>query len=319
MKGLAGLLALGLLFALSGQALADGPVTVSSSVDREVITIGDPVVLAVTVELAPGWTVADPGVPRALGAFEILETEPAQQTRLNGGATRFVFRYRLSAYRVGEQALPPIEVSVSGPNGERATAATRGHVVRVQSVILPDENAADIKPLKPQLVVPGLLVSELLRLAFAGVGAVAVLVLVAFFLWFFRRRRELAPDGLTPAQRALAELEKLAALQLAEKGRFAEHYERMTVVLRTYVAEQYRLPAGERTPRELRLEMERAGVDPQQRAAIFEILNEGEVVRFHDGRSYPAHARNALGSARSAMQRAAAAEQFAVATIRAEP
>jgi D-serine deaminase-like pyridoxal phosphate-dependent protein len=93
----------------------------------------------------------------------------------------------------------------------------------------------------------------------------------------------------------------------------------MTAILRAYVAEQYRLPAGERTPRELRVEMERAGVDPQQRAAIFEILHEGEVVRFHSGRTYPAHARNALGSALSAMQRAAASEQYAVATVRAEP
>ncbi len=310
---------LALLLAMSAAADADGAVTVSSTIDRDVITVGDPVVLAVTVELAPGWTVADPGVPRALGGFEVLETEPAQQTRLNGGGTRFVFRYRVSAYRVGEQALPPIEVSVTGPGGDRRTATTRGHVVRVRSVILPDENATDIKPLKPQLAVPGLLASEVVRLVFAAIGAAAVLVLVAFFLWFFRRQREAAHDGLTPAQRALVELEKIAALQLAEKGRFSEHYERMTAVLRGYVAEQYRLPAGERTPRELRSEMERAGVDPQQRAAIFEILNEGEVVRFHSGKSYPAHARNALGSARTAMQRAAAAEQFAVATIRSEP
>jgi hypothetical protein len=312
-------LALVLLVAFGGSASADGPVTVSSTVDRDVITIGDPVVLAVTVDLAPGWTVADPGVPRALGEFEVLETEPAQQTRLNGGASRFVFRYRLSAYRVGEQELPPVEVSFAGPDGATGTASTGGHIVRVQSVILPEENAQDIKPLKPQLPVPGLLASELMRLVFAGVGAVAVVLLVIFALWWFRRRREPVPDGLTPAQRALAELEKLGALQLAEKGRFTEHYERMTAILRAYVAEQYRLPAGERTPRELRVEMERAGVDPQQRAAIFEILHEGEVVRFHSGRTYPAHARNALGSALSAMQRAAASEQYAVATVRAEP
>lgn len=311
-------LAVGLLIALAGAAAADGPVTVSSTIDRDAITIGDPVVLAVTVELAPGWTVADPGVPRALGEFEILETEPAQQTRLNGGATRFVFRYRLSAYRVGEQELPPVAVAFTGPNGETGTASTARHVVRVQSVILPDEDPRDIKPLKPQLPLPGLLAGELMRWLFAGIAAVAVIGIGLFILWSLRRRGQVAPDGLTPAQRAVAELEKLAQMQLPEKGRFAEHYERMTAILRAYVAEQYRLPAGERTPRELRLEMERAGVDAQQRAAIFEILREGEVVRFHDGRTYPAHARNALSSALAAMQRAAASEQYAVATIRAE-
>jgi hypothetical protein len=312
-------LAFTLTLALSSLAAAEDPVAVTSSVDRDAITVGDPVVLTVTVELASGWAVDDPGVPRSLGEFEVLETEPALQTRLAGGGTRLVFRYRVSAYRVGEQPIRPVDVAYRGPGAATGTARTATHVVRVRSVILPEEDASDIKPLKPQLTLPGLLASELVRWIFAGTGAVAVLVLVAFALWLFRRRREPALDGLTPAQRALAELEKLAALGLAEKGRYAEQYERLTAILRAYVAEQYRLPAGERTPRELRLEMERARVDPRQRAAIFEVMDEGEVVRFHSGRTYPAHARSALDSALGAMKRAAAAEQYAVATIRAEP
>lgn len=307
------------LLGAGGSASADGPVSVTSGIDRDTITVGDPVVLSVTVELASGWQVADPGVARALGDLDVLETEPAVQTRLAGGATRIVFRYRLSAYRVGEHALPGLTLSFRGPRGETAKAATAPLAVRVRSVILPDEDASDIKPLKPQLALPGLLASELVRWAFAGIAAVAVLVAATVAVLLLRRPKRLEADGLTPAERALAELEGLARLGLPEKGHFAEHYERMTAILRRYVAEQYRLPAAERTPRELRLEMERAGVEPQQRAAIFEILNEGEVVRFHSGRTYPAHARNALGSALQAMKRAAAAEQYAVATIRADP
>jgi len=306
------------LAALGGTALAEGPVSAASSIDRDAITVGDQVLLSVTVELASGWQVADPGVARSLGEFEVIETEPALQSRLAGGATRIVFRYRVSAYRVGEQTIPPVTVTFTGPRGETGTAQTAARVIRVQSVILPEEDAMDIKPLKPQLALPGLLGSELVRWVFAGIGAVAVLAAVAIAALFLRRPKEAAVGGLTPAQRALAALEKVAALGLPEKGRFADHYEQMTGILRSYVAEQYRLPASERTPRELRLEMERAGVDPQQRATIFEILNEGEVVRFHSGRTYPAHARNALGSALAAMKRAAASEEYAAATIRAE-
>lgn len=306
------------LVALGAVASADGPVAVGSSIDRDAITVGDPVVLSVTVELAAGWQVADPGVARSLGDFDVIETLPALQTRLAGGATRIVFRYRVSAYRVGERTIPPVMVSFTGPGGETGSAGTPAHLVRIQSVILPEEDATDIKPLKPQLAIPGVLLSELMRWVFAGIGAIAVLVAAALVALFVRKPKQPVADGLTPAQRALAELEKLDALGLPEKGRFAEHYEQMTGTLRRYVAEQYRLPAGERTPRELRLEMERAGVEPQQRATIFEILNEGEVVRFHSGRTYPAHARNALRSALTAMTRAAASEQYAVAAIRAE-
>lgn len=308
-----------LLLTLGGSAAAEDPVKATAAVDRDAITIGDPVVLTVTVELGQGWTVADPGVPRGLGEFEVLETEPALQSRLGAGTTRFVFRYRISAFRVGDHQLPAVEVSYAGPGGVTGVARTAPIAMRVQSVILPAEDATDIKPLKPQLALPGLVWAEVLRWIFAAAAGLAVVVLAVAVLWLRRRRAQAQADGLTPAQRALAALEQLAALDLAAKGRYAEHYERLTAILRAYVAEQYRLPAGERTPRELRSEMERAGVDPQQRAAIFEVLREGELVRFHSGRTYPAHAKGALGSALTAMKRAAAAEQYAVATIRAEP
>lgn len=308
-----------LSLALGASASADGHARVSSAIDREQITVGDPIALSVTVELAPGWQVTDPGVRRSLGQLEVLETEPALQTRLPGGATRIVFRYLVSAYRVGDQTVPAVTVSLSGPRGEAATAETTAHLVRVRSVILPDEDPADIKPLKPQLAVPGLPGSDVLRRLFAGLAAAAVLVAALVAALFARRPGERSADGLTPAGRALGELEALAALGLPEKGRSSEHYEQLTRILRRYVAAQYRLPASERTPRELRAEMERAGVDQQQRATIFEILNEGELVRFHGGRSYPAHARSALGSALAAMRRAAAAEQYAMAAIRPEP
>lgn len=311
--------ALVLLIVLGGRADADGPVSVVSSIDRDTITVGDPVLLSVTVELASGWQVTDPGVARAIGDLDVLETEPALQTQLAAGATRIVFRYRLSAYRVGELSVPPITVSFTGPRGEAGKAETAPHLLTVRSVILPDEDATDIKPLKPQLPIPGLLGSELVRLIFAAIALAAVLIAVAIVALLLRRPKEGAIDGLTPAGRALAELEALGALGLPEKGRSADHYERMTAILRRYVSEQYQLPAAERTPRELRLEMERAGVDPQQRAAIFEVLEEGEVVRFHRGGTYPAHARSALGSAIVAMKRAAASEQYAVAAIRGEP
>ena len=203
------ILVLVLMVALGGSADADGPVSVVSAMDRGTITVGDPVLLSVTVELASGWQVADPGVARSIGDLDVLETEPALQTRLAAGATRIVFRYRLSAYRVGELTVPPITVSFTGPRGETGRAETAPHLITVRSVILPDEDATDIKPLKPQLPIPGLLGSELVRLIFAAIGLVAVLAGVAIVALLLRRPKERAVDGLTPAGCAHAELEEI--------------------------------------------------------------------------------------------------------------
>jgi len=114
---------------------------------------------------------------------------------------------------------------------------------------------------------------------------------------------------LTPAQRALAELNRVASLGLPEKGRYAEHYALLSKTLRAYVRDRFGLSAGERTPRELREDMLRAGIDRTETATIYEILREGETARFHRAVSYPARAQHAVRSALDAMRRAAVAEQ----------
>jgi hypothetical protein len=115
---------------------------------------------------------------------------------------------------------------------------------------------------------------------------------------------------LTPAQRAMAELNRVAALRLPEKGRYAEHYTLLSQALRDYVRDRFGLSATERTPRELRADMLRAGIDRTEIATIYEILKEGEVARFHRTVSYPARAHHAVRSALDAMRRAAVAEQY---------
>jgi len=108
----------------------------------------------------------------------------------------------------------------------------------------------------------------------------------------------------------MAELNRVASLGLPEKGRYAEHYALVSKALRAYVRDRFGLSANERTPRELREDMLRAGVDRTEIATIYEILKEGESARFHQAISYPARAQHAVRSAVDAMRRAAVAEQY---------
>jgi len=142
-------------------------------------------------------------------------------------------------------------------------------------------------------------------------------VMLAFLIRQTRRSAGRRPKDtemdevlLTPAQRALAELNRVASLGLPEKGRYAEHYALLSKTLRAYVRDRFGLSAGERTPRELREDMLRAGIDRTETATIYEILREGETARFHRAVSYPARAQHAVRSALDAMRRAAVAEQY---------
>ena len=305
-----------LLGAFTSVAFADGPVSVAASVDKRGITIGDPISLALVVEADTGFLITDSGVSRTMGEFEVLDSSPPQLTRIQNGRTRYTFRYRVTAFRVGDLVFPPISVSYQTPDGATGVAQTADIPVIVTSVIRVGESTDDIKPAKPQLRLPGA-APQVPQLAIQVALGVVVLVMLALIAVQARRRAARKPAEaeeeealLTPAQRAMAELNRVASLGLPEKGRYAEHYALLSQTLRAYVRDRFALSATERTPRELRDDMLRAGIDRTEIATIYDILREGESARFHQAISYPARAQHAVRSALDAMRRAAVAEQY---------
>jgi hypothetical protein len=304
-----------LLVAIGSAAAADGPVNVAATVDKRGITIGDPIALALVIEVDPGYKITDSGVGRTMDEFEVLEAIPPQVTRIADGRTRYTFRYRVTAFRGGNLVFPEIHVGYQSPTGEPGVVATAEIPIVITSVIQPGENTSDIKPAKPQLRLPTA-TPRIPELAIQAALAVVVLVMLALIIRQTRRaaarrpKEDIGEVMLTPAQRAMAELNRVASLGLPEKGRYAEHYTLLSQTLRAYVRDRFGLSATERTPRELREDMLRAGIDRTEIATIYEILREGESARFHEAISYPARAQHAVRSALDAMRRAAVAEQY---------
>jgi hypothetical protein len=311
------LLVVGLvLLAFGSVAAADGPVNVAATVDRRGITIGDPVALAVVVEVDAGYQITDSGVGRTMAEFEVLEALPPQVTKIANGRTRYTFRYRVTAFRVGNLVFPEIHVAYQSPVGEPGVVPTAEIPIVITSVVQPGEGTDDIKPAKPQLRLPTA-APQVPQLAIQVALAVVVLAMLALIIWQTRRASGRKPKDadmdevlLTPAQRAMAELNRVASLGLPERGKYAEHYALLSKALRAYVGDRFGLSANERTPRELRDDMLRAGIDRTEIATIYEILREGESARFHQAVSYPARAQHAVRSALDAMRRAAVAEQY---------
>jgi len=304
------------LLGLGSVAVADGPVSAAATVDKRGITIGDPITLALVVEVDAGYRITDSGVGRIMDEFEVLEASPPQLTKITNGRTRYTFRYRVTAFRVGNLVFPQINVAYQSPAGEPGVIPTAEIPIVITSVIQPGETTDDIKPAKPQLRLPTA-APQIPQLAIQAALAFVVLAMLALIVRQTRRAAARRPkDGemdevlLTPAQRAMGELNRVASLGLPEKGRYAEHYALLSTALRAYVRDRFGLSANERTPRELREDMLRAGIDRTEIATIYDILREGESARFHQAISYPARAQHAVRSAMEAMRRAAVAEQY---------
>jgi hypothetical protein len=317
LKPLVVALALLMALALAGVAAAADPVNAAATLDRATITVGDPALLTVYADAEAGYLVGDPTIAHTLGDLEVLEVLPSGRSTRAGGAARWTFRYRVTGWVVGDIGVPPIEVPYSGPNGAKGIAVTAPLVLRVATVIKDGEDTSDIKPIKPQLDLPDALAARLARIALGVAAAAAFTALAGVIFWMLLRRRDhvAAAERLTPVQRALRELDALAEQRLPEKGKTAEHYELLTSSLRRYAVQRFGIDPG-RTTRELRAALERAGVDRAQATAIYEILREGDEVRFRHAVPYPAHAQNAVRAALDVVRRAATAEEYEIAALR---
>lgn len=296
-------------------ARAADPVNAAITLDRTSITVGDRIALAVIVDAEPGYAVNDPTIARTIGQFEVVQTQASQKT-VRAGQNRYIYRYAITAWVTGDLVLPAIEVGWLGPNGANGSARTAETPIQVTSVVRQGEDTSDIKPIKPQLGLPEAAWASAARIA-VGLGVAALITaLVALVLVLVMRRRNIGLVGerLTPVQRTLRELDELAGLRLPEQGKTAEHYERLTTSLRRYAVERYGVQPG-RTSREMRDALEHAGLDRTQAASIYEILREGDEVRFRHSTPYPAHAQNAVRAALEIVRRAASAEEYEIAAL----
>lgn len=317
MKGFVVALALALPLALTGAAAAAVPVNAAATLDRTTITVGEGAFLTVYADAEAGYLVGDPTIAHTIGDLEVLEVLPSGRSTRSGGISRWTFRYRITGWVVGDLGLPPIAIPYSGPDGATGVAVTSPLVLRVATVIQDGEDTSGVKPLKPQLELPDAFAAKLTRIALGVAAAAAFTAFAGFIFWMLLRRREqvAAEERLTPVQRTLRELDALAEQHLPEKGKTAEHYELLTASLRRYAVQRFGVEPG-RTSRELRSALERAGVDRTQAGAIYEILREGDEVRFRHAIPYPAHAQNAVRAALEVVRRAATAEEYEIAALR---
>lgn len=299
----------------SSPVMAADPVNAAVTIDRATITVGDRIALAVIVDADPGYLVSDPTIAQEIGSFAVVQTQAVQKTT-RAPQVRYIFRYAITAWTVGDLVLPSIAIPYVGPNGFAGTAHTGETAIKVVTVVGPNEDTSDIKPLKPQLEIPEAAWARVGRIALGLLAAGIVAGVAALAFWLILRRRGLLSleERLTPVQRALRELDTLAELRLPEQGRTAEHYDRLTMSLRRYAVERFGVQPG-RTSREMRDALERAGLERTQAAAIYELLREGDEVRFRHATPYPAHAQNAVRSALEIVRRAASAEEYETAAL----
>jgi hypothetical protein len=135
-------------------------------------------------------------------------------------------------------------------------------------------NAKDLNPLKEQWKAP-------INYWLWGGIALAVLAAIAAVIWWVRKKRRTVVATpaivLPPEVIALAELERIAALDLPARGDYKQHYTLVVDTVRRYLEARYGVEAMDRTTYELIDDLERRRVRVD---GLEPLLNEADLVKF---------------------------------------
>jgi hypothetical protein len=177
--------------------------------------------------------------------------------------------------------LPPVPIAVARASGELLTLCTEPHGVVVED---PTASTPDAKPRPnpaPRTQLEEWTLAKQLAIG-AAIGAV-VAALLAFLLVRWMRRPRPAPPPPPPRPPWEVAFEELFAIRyagLANEGRFAEHYDRISDAVRKYLGGRYGFDGLETTTREMTSVLKRIEPPVVELATTLAFLDECDLVKF---------------------------------------
>jgi hypothetical protein len=177
--------------------------------------------------------------------------------------------------------LPPFPISVARASGDVIVVCTKPHEVAIEDPIanVPSPKPKANPPPRPQREVWTFLKNAVV------VGGVALVVgaLVAFLVTLWLRRPRPAPPpppARPPWEIALEELYDLRHAGLVAEGRFAEHFDRVSDIVRKYLGARFGFDGLESTTREALFVLRRVTPRLEPLDSIESFLRQADLVKF---------------------------------------
>ena len=276
--GLYRLIPLLLLWSVSvsttAEAWAQEPFVFRATVDRDSITVGDPFILQLSLELPEDTTpevIPDVGLPETL---RVLGAPEASREMVGEGRVRWQQGIQLTSYRPGEVSIDRLALRIITTPGDTLDLSDDPISLLVETV-RPD-SLTDIVDLKAPVSI-----DAVIPLWVWVTGVVLVLVIVMYILWR-RRRQEVASDeGPTVVVVDwFSEIRRLREAGLIEKGAFNDYYTRLSEAFRRYIEQRISVEAMERATFEVGADLSAAGLSKTRVLEIESFLNEADLVKF---------------------------------------
>ena len=282
-------LTLSILGALPISAQSD-QVGLRMTVEPDTIYIGDPFTITLTAtypqdhfvvfpRVDPEWR--NPNDERA-PVFEVRNQTSLPTVENGDGTLTSSIQIEAVLFTTGDIPTPELSVAIRNPDGEIINRPVRPIEVSITPLIL--ENDEELKDIEPQAVLPVppdpiSFVQERSRLViFTALGALGLAVLALYF--WQRRLAAVRTHPSSPAEVALRELDRIAAMPMESESDFKERYTLVSDCLRSFLLSRYYVPAPELTTRQILEEFELSGRLDSAISPLEGILEESDLVKF---------------------------------------
>lgn len=281
-------LGLGLGLALSASTAAAKEPIVELALEPRSVTVGDPVVVSVTVRL-PSGDAREPRFPEASELSPELESleEPVASRSPTASGNEWIQSYRVAAYRTGTIAIPAIEIRLSG-EPETVVRSSDSVTLEVRSIL-----PADLEGVEPRPPAPPVPIAAAASFYWTAALLAILAVCLAVFAFTRRRRTIVARPDLPPAAELEAALARLAGLEpnIALAA--------LSLALRRYLGRSFDLRAVEATTSELAIRLGGAGLDGQLVRRAIRLFRDIDQIKFARRSAGATEASRACSDARA--------------------
>ncbi len=246
------------------------------TVNHARIRIGDQLKATIELQSSMGgsWTNKKDIWPDSTKGFEVV-SGPDTTAANTGG---LVATWSLSFFDTGYVYIPKLPVILSH-QGKVDTFYTEDIPIQVQPV---EPDSSGLAGIKEIYVHPFSL--AFYKKYIPHILGLALLVTGLIYWWKKRKRKMVEPEiiavPITPHDWAYEELQKLAALQLWQKGEIKEHYSLLTGILRGYLEKRFDIQALEQTSDEIITQLQSLQLSPRTLQDTESLLSIADLIKF---------------------------------------
>ena len=244
---------------------------ISIRADRSSVQIADPFEVVIQVTASENASVRFSTVPPQHGPFEVIDHRDllGVPSEANNGTANWTRRLTLETLETGELQVPSIEVMVRNEGKPPLRVATEPLSIEVASVLEPASDPAKFADIHDLIDVPEPKAWSYGWIVWLAGGGIGLAALIAGAVFIFRGRT----NWTTPADWAAGEVSSLISNS-------AQSFSRLEHIVRTYIEQEFHIPATSYSPQELQQAVLERGASQDMSQRLVDFLTKAEQAKY---------------------------------------